>query len=85
LAFAFPLARSYSAAAAEKADKKPEKTSYGGLKDEDRIFTNLYGRLLRGIAGICPSKCKCLGTIIGSKLPWTGSFSLFPYEKKLEI
>ncbi|KAK2163594.1 hypothetical protein NP493_1454g00030 [Ridgeia piscesae] len=24
--------------------KKPEKTSYGGLKDEDRIFTNLYGR-----------------------------------------
>ena len=22
-----------------------EKTSFGGLKDEDRIFTNLYGRL----------------------------------------
>jgi len=21
-----------------------EKSSYGGLKDEDRIFTNLYGR-----------------------------------------
>lgn len=22
----------------------PQKRSYGGLKDEDRIFTNLYGR-----------------------------------------
>lgn len=32
--------RSLSAA----AEKKPEKTSYGNLKDEDRIFTNLYGR-----------------------------------------
>lgn len=24
--------------------KKPEKTTYGPLKDSDRIFTNLYGR-----------------------------------------
>jgi len=26
------------------AEKKPEKTSFGDLKDQDRIFTNLYGR-----------------------------------------
>ena len=26
------------------AEKKPEKTTFGGLKDQDRIFTNLYGR-----------------------------------------
>jgi len=25
------------------AEKKPEKTSFGDLKDQDRIFTNLYG------------------------------------------
>ena len=31
-------------AAAAQAEKKPQKTSFGGLKDEDRIFTNLYGR-----------------------------------------
>lgn len=29
---------------ATTAEKKPEKTSFGGLKDQDRIFTNLYGR-----------------------------------------
>jgi hypothetical protein len=23
---------------------KPKRTKFGGLKDEDRIFTNLYGR-----------------------------------------
>jgi len=27
-----------------QAEKKPEKTVFGPLKDEDRIFTNLYGR-----------------------------------------
>jgi NADH dehydrogenase (ubiquinone) flavoprotein 1 len=36
------IARSQSAAAA--APPPPKKTSYGNLKDEDRIFTNLYGR-----------------------------------------
>lgn len=35
--------RSLSTAAATE-QKKPEKTTFGGLKDEDRIFTNLYGR-----------------------------------------
>lgn len=34
--------RCQSAAAAPPA--APKKTSYGNLKDEDRIFTNLYGR-----------------------------------------
>ncbi|KAF6035520.1 NDUFV1 [Bugula neritina] len=29
---------------AAEAEKKPEKTKFGPLKDEDRIFTNLYGR-----------------------------------------
>jgi len=35
--------RAYSAAA-EAPPAPPAKTSFGGLKDEDRIFTNLYGR-----------------------------------------
>ena len=35
--------RAYSAAA-EAPPPPPAKTSFGGLKDEDRIFTNLYGR-----------------------------------------
>ena len=33
-----------AAAAAENYSCAAEKTSYGGLKDEDRIFTNLYGK-----------------------------------------
>ncbi|CAF0994125.1 unnamed protein product [Brachionus calyciflorus] len=36
------LVRYQSAAAA--APPKQKKTTFGGLKDEDRIFTNLYGR-----------------------------------------
>nr|CAD2149158.1 unnamed protein product [Meloidogyne enterolobii] len=35
--FALKFCRYFSAA-------PPAKTSYGGLKDEDRIFTNLYGK-----------------------------------------
>lgn len=43
------LVRAFSAdakpASAEvKKTPPPQKTSFGGLKDEDRIFTNLYGR-----------------------------------------
>uniref|UniRef100_A0AC34FZX6 Uncharacterized protein n=1 Tax=Panagrolaimus sp. ES5 TaxID=591445 RepID=A0AC34FZX6_9BILA len=39
------VTRSFSAAAPPKTEeKKPEKTTFGNLKDEDRIFTNLYGR-----------------------------------------
>ena len=40
------LLRAFSAAPAEapKPDAKPERTVFGGLKDQDRIFTNLYGR-----------------------------------------
>lgn len=34
--------RSYSAPTEQQ--KPPQKTSFGNLKDEDRIFTNLYGR-----------------------------------------
>jgi NADH dehydrogenase (ubiquinone) flavoprotein 1 len=30
--------------AAPAAPPVAEKTSFGGLKDEDRIFTNIYGR-----------------------------------------
>ncbi|KAK6034054.1 NADH-quinone oxidoreductase subunit F domain protein [Cooperia oncophora] len=33
-----------AATAAPAPPKKPEKTSFGNLKDSDRIFTNLYGR-----------------------------------------
>ncbi|CAJ0608533.1 unnamed protein product [Cylicocyclus nassatus] len=33
-----------AATAAPPPPKKPQKTSFGGLKDSDRIFTNLYGR-----------------------------------------
>lgn len=33
-----------TATAAPTQQKKPEKTSFGNLKDSDRIFTNLYGR-----------------------------------------
>lgn len=29
---------------AQEELKKPQKTTFGPLKDEDRIFTNLYGR-----------------------------------------
>ncbi len=38
--------RAFSAAPAEapKPEAKPERTVFGGLKDQDRIFTNLYGR-----------------------------------------
>lgn len=40
------LVRAFSAAPAEapKPEAKPERTVFGGLKDQDRIFTNLYGR-----------------------------------------
>jgi len=31
-------------AAPKKEEVKPKKTKFGNLKDEDRIFTNLYGR-----------------------------------------
>ncbi|VDO11562.1 unnamed protein product [Brugia timori] len=31
-------------ATAQEELKKPQKTTFGPLKDEDRIFTNLYGR-----------------------------------------
>jgi len=34
----------YQSAAPAAAPPKQTKTSFGGLKDEDRIFTNLYGR-----------------------------------------
>lgn len=37
------LARAYSALPAA-APATPERTSFGGLKDENRIFTNLYCR-----------------------------------------
>ena len=36
------IVRAQSAAAAPVP--APKKTKFGGLKDEDRIFTNLYGR-----------------------------------------
>ena len=38
--------RAFSAAPAEapKPEAKPERTVFGGLKDQDRIFTNLYGK-----------------------------------------
>lgn len=35
--------RLFRALSAE-ASTPAEKTSFGGLKDEDRIFTNLYGK-----------------------------------------
>ena len=34
--------KSFSAQTSPAPPPPPEKTSYGGLKDEDRIFTNLY-------------------------------------------
>ncbi len=37
------IARAFSAAAETPPPAPPAKTSFGGLKDEDRIFTNLYG------------------------------------------
>jgi hypothetical protein len=37
--------RAFSAAPApDQPEAPPERTHFGGLKDEDRIFTNLYGR-----------------------------------------
>jgi hypothetical protein len=33
-----------AAAAAAAPSPAPERTTFGGLKDEDRIFTNIYGR-----------------------------------------
>lgn len=43
--------RAYAAEAAPQAQQAapqppppPERTHFGGLKDQDRIFTNLYGR-----------------------------------------
>lgn len=36
--------RALSTAAPAPAAPAAEKTSYGGLKDEDRIFQNIYGR-----------------------------------------
>lgn len=37
--------RAFSAAAASPPEEAPpERTHFGGLRDEDRIFTNLYGR-----------------------------------------
>lgn len=38
------LLRGYSAQAAPAASTAGEKTSWGGLEDKDRIFTNLYGK-----------------------------------------
>lgn len=37
-------ARAFSTAAAAPAAPAAEKKSYGGLKDQDRIFQNIYGR-----------------------------------------
>ena len=34
--------RSFASQTSPAPAPPPEKTSYGGLKDEDRIFTNLY-------------------------------------------
>jgi hypothetical protein len=34
----------FQSAAAAAVPPKQTKTKFGGLKDEDRIFTNLYGR-----------------------------------------
>lgn len=38
------IRRSFSAAASSPAGTKPPERTYGNMKDEDRIFTNLYGR-----------------------------------------
>lgn len=39
------FARAFSATPApEQPEAPPERTHFGGLKDEDRIFTNLYGQ-----------------------------------------
>ena len=42
---AYSFARAFSATPApEQPEAPPERTHFGGLKDEDRIFTNLYGQ-----------------------------------------
>ena len=38
------IATRNQSAAVAVAPPKQKKTKFGGLKDEDRIFTNLYGR-----------------------------------------
>lgn len=41
------FARAFSSTPApqpEQPEAPPERTHFGGLKDEDRIFTNLYGQ-----------------------------------------
>ena len=42
------LARGFTASsavgAAEAAPEAPQRTHFGGLADQDRIFTNLYGQ-----------------------------------------
>jgi hypothetical protein len=41
----YSFARAFSATPApEQPEAPPERTHFGGLKDEDRIFTNLYGQ-----------------------------------------
>ncbi|KAG2463597.1 NDUV1 dehydrogenase, partial [Polypterus senegalus] len=41
-AYCSPVVTRFSSSAAQK--ETPKKTKYGPLKDQDRIFTNLYGR-----------------------------------------
>lgn len=36
--------RGLVSASSNESTEKPKKTTFGPLKDEDRIFTNLYGR-----------------------------------------
>lgn len=36
--------RAIATSAPPKTDQKPEKRTFGPLSDDDRIFTNLYGR-----------------------------------------
>lgn len=38
------VCRAVTCARYQSTDAPPQKTSYGNMKDEDRIFTNLYGR-----------------------------------------
>ncbi|KAI9018940.1 NADH dehydrogenase flavoprotein 1 mitochondrial precursor [Hyaloraphidium curvatum] len=45
------LRRAAPAMARAMATTAPQKTSYGGLSDDDRIFTNIYGRHDWGLKG----------------------------------
>ncbi len=63
-----------AAQAAAAAPPAPERNVFGGLKDEDRIFTNIYGRhdpFLKVCDRPATPRClSCVRSVLARMLDW---------------